>query len=205
VGSDGSPDDTHSDADTPVASGVLSLDASNLKLAGNGCSSSGDATVVASGGSLVATFNGVAVDLPSGSAQTADRRACALRIPAHVPRGYYLSRIVQSFPYRARKSSAASLSAAAHVALFSANPAVLTQDWARGSAVTAASTASQTTLTSAGSPAYVAWCNPQRAEDDVLAIDVAVSAQKDGASDDASISIDGIDVREGIELVFDPC
>jgi hypothetical protein len=189
---------------TVAPDSVLTLDAANLKVLGDGCT--GNATVSVNGGGVSASFSGLVVDLASGVAQLADRRACSLRIPAHVPRGYYLARLAQSFDYRARKSASGTLSAGTHVSLFSANPPVLTESWADGAVVAMTSaTASRSDATARGSSDYAAWCDPQRSEDDVLALDLAVSATKDASSSDAFVAIDATAVRDGVELVFAPC
>ncbi len=185
---------------------VLSLNAGSVAMAGSGCGSAADTTLTISGGSFKATFRSLQVDLSAGVAQTAGQSACAIRVPAHVPRGYYLAQIVQKFRYDARKSAGASLSASGHVTLFTTNPAVLTMSWPTGAALgTTKATASRTDVVTPGSADYAAWCDSSRAEDDVLGIDVAVSALKDVAATDALIGIEEMDASSGIELVFAPC
>src|SRR4051812_49172499 len=91
-------------------------------IAGSGCQKDVDAFATENGDDLAMVFPVFGVTLPGGSSShLADRKNCAVRIPAEIGKGYYIGRLTQRVSYGVTKSKNATGSVATRSSFFGFN------------------------------------------------------------------------------------
>ena len=101
---------------------VWDVDSPQTIIAGTGCQKDVDAFASANGNDVAVVFTRLGVDLPGGgSPALADRKNCAVRIPAMIAPGYYIGTLTQRLSYGVIKTAGSSGSVATRSSFFGFN------------------------------------------------------------------------------------
>ncbi len=167
-------------------------------IAGTGCQKDVDAFAATNGNDLSIVFTNLGVNLPGNGTlrQLADRKTCALRIPAEIARGYYIGRLTQQFTYGVTKTAASSASVSTMSTFFGFNVSPYTWTVPNGVAM------DEPLLTQrreddflVRSTWYNGWCSLTRNPKGLYQANIAVTGMRNSSREDLIVFVDGLDLK----------
>ncbi len=184
------------------------LNSNNFVIAGSGCQKDVDAFAATNGNDLAIVFTNLGVNLPgSGSTnQLADRKNCAVRIPASIARGVYIGKLTQQFTYGVTKTAGSNASVATRSTFFGFNVSPYAWSVGQGEEV------NEPLLTQrrddnflVNTPWYQGWCSPNRPLEGLYQANIAVSGQRNNKFEDLIVFVDGLDLKYEVLASFYTC
>lgn len=172
-------------------------------LAGSGCSDASASIALDAAGFRV-TFSEMKIDLRGGTALS-ERRACAVRVPIDIPLGYYIARIDQKLDYSIRRSAGAKAALSTNATVFGlpSSPYTINHDGVLAETVAHASVRSPVRF-AAGSAEAIAMCSATRATGGMLALNLALTAQRT-PTQSVAVAIDAFEFHEGVDVAIASC
>jgi hypothetical protein len=174
-------------------------DADAAVVAGNGCQKDIDAFVSENGNDLSVVFTQLGVDLPGGgSSVLAQRKNCAVRVPAMIAPGLYIGELTQRVSYGVTKTSRTRGSVATRSSFFGFPVSPYTVDLPYGRSMNSPLLTNDRVdrFSVRTSPSwYQGWCTRSRAPRGLYQANIAVSGQKDSAREDLIMFVDGLDLK----------
>ena len=167
-------------------------------IAGTGCQRDVDAFAATNGNDLSIVFTNLGVNLPGDgvSRQLADRKTCALRIPATIQRGYYIGRLTQQFTYGVTKTANSNAAVATRSTFFGFDVSPYAWSVPNGVAI------DEPLLTQrreddflVRSTWWAGWCNATREPRGLYQANIAVSGQRASRREDLIVFVDGLDLK----------
>jgi len=168
-------------------------------IAGSGCQKDVDAFASTNGNDVAVVFTRLGVNLPGGgSPALADRKNCAVRIPATIAPGMYIGQLTQRITYGVLKTARTSGAVATRSTFFGFDVSPYTVSVPYGYAL------NQPLLTQQRidnfrvqtTPSWVqGWCSRSRAPRGFYQANIAVSGQKDHRYEDLIMFVDGLDLK----------
>lgn len=180
--------------------------AAGATLSGTGCpSGSGSAAVVSEPGGVRIDLPEMKVDL-STTAQLADRKACSIRIPIEIPAGFYVSKVDNKLAYSLARTAGTTAGISTNVGFFGngAQPFTVNHPTGVPESLPNASALRSDTYASS-SPEAQGMCRNTRPTAGLLAVNVAISARRDGPGESLFVMLKPMSIREGIEIELSPC
>ncbi len=199
----------------PSATQPVIWHAEQAVLAGTGCrggvaaGTTPDSWAIANGQDLSIVFTNLQVNLPGNGTvgDFAGRSQCSVRVPVEIVRGFYVGDLEQTITIGVTKSDNANLSGAATSTFFNlpvSSPSIQVPS-GPGTALNFA----ELSATSHDALRVSAFCKSftpgQNTIPGLYRSNVAVSAQRDSAADDAIIGADAVDVRWDIQTRWFVC
>ncbi|MCX6118604.1 MAG: hypothetical protein NT027_13760 [Proteobacteria bacterium] len=174
-------------------------DAARAALAGQGCVKDVDAFVLENGNDLSVVFSNLGVNLPGNSSSTlAARSNCTVRVPARVAPGVYIGELTQRISYGVTKTARTRGSVATRSTFFGFPVSPYTIDLPYGRSINEPLLVNsrQDLFSVRTTPTwYQGWCAPRRAPQGLYQANFAISGQKDHASEDLIMFVDGLDLK----------
>lgn len=175
--------------------------------AGNGCPLGSTSITVDEFGDLYIDHSILAILLPAnGENQVlAARRTCISRIPAKVPRGFYVKSIEQRLIYGVAKSAGADLQLASRAAFSSDSIRPFIVSLPKGEEVYSENSMDSRIDNLNPAKQKAKYCNDTRAEEMIFQVQIALSGQRDSAMEDLVVASYGSHFGEGIEIKLGSC
>jgi hypothetical protein len=177
-------------------------------IAGTGCQNNVDAFAAANGDDLSIVFVNLGVNLPGDgfSNQLADQKACLIRIPASIAKGFYIGELTQTFTYGVTKSANAEGTVATRATFFNfpVSPFPLTVP--QGTVIdNPLLTQTRVDTFAVDTPWWQGWCNPNRSLEGMYSASIAVGGQRANAHENLIMFVDGLDLKYEVVLALYTC
>jgi hypothetical protein len=194
-------------AATATFAGSIMFHPERAAIGGNGCPQDATRLSVDEFGDLLIEHNAMSISLaPSGgNPALAARKACAIRVPVTVASGFYVKSIEQRLTYAVSKSAGSEARLATRTSLSGINLNPFTVVLPQGDEMHSDFMIDSRRDTLSRPDQRASFCQPDRSEDQMLQINVAITAQRDSASEEIVIAAHGGYIGEGFEIELAPC
>jgi len=194
-------------AATATFAGSIVFHPERAVVGGNGCPQYATRLSVDEFGDLLIEHDALSISLGSnsGNAALAERKACAIRVPVTVASGYYVKSIEQRLTYSVSKSAGSEARLATRTSLsgVSLNPFTVTLPY--GDEMYSDNMIDTRRDYLSRPDQRASLCQPGRPEDQMLQINVAITAQRDNGDEELLIAAHGSYIGEGFEIELAPC
>lgn len=184
---------------TVFAQQSVQWDANRAILAGSGCQKDIDSFVSENGNDLAIVFTNLGVDLPGNASRVLSaRKTCSARIPATIAPGYYIGELTQRVSFGVTKTAGTRGAVATNSLFFGFSVSPYTVNVPYGSAMNQPLMVQQRTdrfLVRTHPTWYNDWCVRRLSPKGMYIANIAVSGQKDHASEDLIMFVDGLDLK----------
>ena len=194
-------------AATATFAGSIMFHPERAVVGGNGCPQNATRLSVDEFGDLLIEHDAMSISLaPSGgNPALAARKACAIRVPVTVASGFYVKSIEQRLTYAVSKSAGSEARLATRTSLSGINLNPFTVTLPYGDEMYS-DFMIDTRRDYLSRPEHRAsLCQAGRSEDQMLQINVAITAQRDSAAEALLIAAHGSYIGEGFEIEMAPC
>lgn len=175
--------------------------------AGNGCPQDSTSVSVDEFGDLYIDHTALGLVLPAQGENEAlaGRKACTIRVPAFIPKGFYVKSIQQSLHYGVAKSVGADLQLATRAAFSSDTVRPFNVSLPTGFDVYSQYSLDTRLDQFVPSKQIVKYCGENRAEETMFQLNVVISGQRESVMEDL-VAVDyGNHFGEGIEIELANC
>ncbi|MCX6118574.1 MAG: hypothetical protein NT027_13610 [Proteobacteria bacterium] len=176
----------------------------SLQFSESGFSSSCGAQAQIGGGSMDLYFPNLVINNPM---ELSSRTNCNVRAAARIAPGYYISKLTTNVTASVLKSRGARGSISIRSSFFGFMIAPFSIDLPAGQEINEEIQRSSTLHFNARTtPAWVSnWCSPRRTSSGLYQLTMAISGQKQRATDDLVIGIENFSISEGMDIELSPC
>jgi len=188
-----------------ATAGIITFNPEASVVAGSGCPQGSTDIYLDDFGDLNIDYHSLAIQLGGNTSALAQRKACVVRIPVHIPHGYYMKTTEQQLIYGVRKSSGSSLKIASRAAVSGDKVTPLTVDMPLGSVIAEQSKIDYQPGELNEAQQIRKYCESERSEDTIFQINVAVSAQRSSVRETVQLKAYSQILGEGMELEVAPC
>jgi hypothetical protein len=157
-----------------------------------------------SGGSLDLHFPNLVINNP---AALLSRTSCSVRVGARIAPGYYISKLTTNITATVLKSPSARAALSVRSSFFGFSITPVSIDLPVGSEINDDISRSTTLkFDSRTNPTWVAsWCNQRRSSSGIYQLAIAITGQKQKASDDLIVGMGSFSIAEGSEIELSRC
>jgi hypothetical protein len=193
-------------ASMPLIAGVITFHPESGVFAGSGCSDSSSRMYVDEYGDLVMEHDDMRLDLPAygSDSSLAGRRACAIRVPVTIPRGFYVKTIEQNLIFSAKKSASTDAALSTRTAILEPISTFTIRlprhDEYHGEMRLEAR---RDDLNHADQIAR--YCRTDRSEELMLQVNLAITGRRDSSAENLLVQAVGGYLGEGLEIEVAAC